>query len=47
MGKDEEKSDRVKIEGDWIDAIKRAFKKKPPKEGWPKGDEAKSDKGKK
>ena len=29
------KPDRVKIEGDWMDAIKRAFKKKRPKGGWP------------
>jgi hypothetical protein len=30
------KEDRVKIEGDWKDAIKKPLAKKKPAEGWPK-----------
>ena len=30
------KEDRVKIEGDWKDAIKKSLVKKKPAEGWPK-----------
>jgi hypothetical protein len=30
------KEDRVKIEGDWKDAIKKSLGKKKPAEGWPK-----------
>lgn len=30
------KAERVKIEGDWEDAIDKALSKKRPKEGWPK-----------
>ena len=32
------KPDRVKIEGDWEDAIDKALEKKRPNEGWPKDD---------
>lgn len=28
--------DRVKIEGDWEEAVKRALGKKRPPEGWPR-----------
>lgn len=31
-------ADRLKIEGDWEDAVKRALKKPQPIEGWPKAD---------
>lgn len=34
------KAERVKIEGDWEDAIDQALDKKRPKEGWPKPDKA-------
>jgi len=30
------KSDILKIEGDWKDAMKRSLKKKKPPAGWPK-----------
>ena len=30
------KPERVKIEGNWEDAIDQALDKKRPKEGWPK-----------
>lgn len=30
------KPERVKIEGDWEDAIDTALEKERPKEGWPK-----------
>ncbi len=30
------KEDRVKIEGDWKEAIKKSLEKKKPAEGWPK-----------
>ena len=29
------KPDRVKVEGDWEDAIGKALKKPRPKDGWP------------
>lgn len=38
------KPDRVKIEGDWQDAMKKALAKKRPADGWPK---AKPDRKKK
>lgn len=28
--------ERVKIEGDWEEAVKKALRKERPKEGWPK-----------
>lgn len=28
--------DRVKIDGDWTEAVKKALQKKRPEEGWPK-----------
>jgi hypothetical protein len=30
------KAKRLKIEGDWQDAVTKSFKKKKPPEGWPK-----------
>lgn len=30
------KPDTVKIEGGWVQAVKKALKKKRPAEGWPK-----------
>lgn len=30
------KEERVKVKGDWSNAIKKALKKKRPKTGWPK-----------
>lgn len=30
------KPDRVKVEGDWGDALKKALAKKKPPGGWPK-----------
>jgi hypothetical protein len=30
------KEERLKIEGNWKDAMKRALQKKRPAEGWPK-----------
>jgi hypothetical protein len=30
------KPQRLKIEGDWKEAVARSFKKKKPPEGWPK-----------
>jgi len=30
------KPEVLKLNGDWKDAIKRAFQKKRPKQGWPK-----------
>lgn len=30
---------RLKVDGDWDDAMKSAVKKKKPPEGWPKPDE--------
>ena len=30
------KEDRLKLEGDWKDAIKKSLEKKKPAEGWPK-----------
>ncbi len=30
------KPEVLKIEGNWKDAIKKALRKKHPKEGWPK-----------
>lgn len=29
------KAERVKIEGEWASAVKKALEKKRPKEGWP------------
>jgi hypothetical protein len=34
-GKPGPEPDRVKIEGDWEEAVKRALGKKRPPEGWP------------
>ena len=31
------KPDRVKIDGDWENALGKALKKKRPKDGWPSG----------
>ena len=33
------KPERVKTDGDWQDAVKKALKKPRPKEGWPKPDD--------
>jgi len=30
------KEERLRIEGNWKEALKKALKKKRPKEGWPK-----------
>jgi hypothetical protein len=30
------KEERLQIQGDWKDAVKRSFQKKKPIEGWPK-----------
>jgi hypothetical protein len=30
--------ERLVIEGDWKDAVKKALKKRKPPEGWPKSD---------
>jgi hypothetical protein len=27
---------KLKVEGDWTDAVRKALKKKRPAEGWPK-----------
>lgn len=37
------KSDRLKIIGDWQDAMKKAVKKKKPREGWPDKSKKKSE----
>ena len=29
------KPDNLKVEGDWEDAMKKALRKKRPKDGWP------------
>ena len=29
-------ADRLKIDGNWKDAVKKSFEKKKPAEGWPK-----------
>ena len=36
------KPERVKIEGDWEEAVEKALKKKRPKEGWPDHKDEKS-----
>ena len=41
------KPDRVKIKGDWEDAVKKALEKKRPKEGCPKDGDVKDDEGEK
>ena len=33
------KRKRVKIEGDWQDAVKKALEKERPREGWPEDDD--------
>ena len=33
------KPERVKIEGDWENAIDKALEKKRPEDGWPKDDD--------
>ena len=33
------KPDRLHIDGDWEEAVKKALKKKRPKEGWPSPEE--------
>ncbi len=38
------KPDTVKIDVDWEDAVKKALKKKKPKEGWPETDKGKNKK---
>jgi len=30
------KSDRLKIRGDWKQAVRKSFEKKKPPDGWPK-----------
>jgi hypothetical protein len=35
-GKRGPKPDRVKVGEDWEEAVKKALKKKRPKDGWPK-----------
>lgn len=35
-GKSGPEPDRLKIEGDWEEAIKRALAKKRPPQGWPR-----------
>lgn len=37
------KPDRVKIDEDWEEAVKRALKKKRPKDGWPKDGDSQAD----
>ena len=36
-GKRGPKEERLKINGNWKDAVKKSFLKKKPKDGWPKG----------
>jgi hypothetical protein len=37
--------ERLKIEGDWEDAVKKAMGKKRPKEGWPEPEHDKRQSG--
>lgn len=37
------KEDRLKIKGDWEDAVKKALQTKRPDEGWPEPEEGKKD----
>lgn len=37
------KEERVKINGDWKDAVSEALKKPRPSDGWPDSDKKKSD----
>lgn len=39
--------DRLKIEGDWKDAAKKAIRKATPSEGWPKREDWREDRDKK
>ena len=31
--------EELKVEGDWEEAVKKALKKKRPKDGWPEGED--------
>jgi hypothetical protein len=42
-GKPGPKPDRLKIEEDWENAIKKALRKERPQEGWPEPEKPKSD----
>ena len=35
--------ERVKVDGDWKDAVALALRKKRPKGGWPRGDDRHDD----
>jgi hypothetical protein len=37
--------ERLKIEGDWVEAMKRALGKKRPPEGWPRPGKKRAKKG--
>ena len=41
------KPDRVKIDENWEDAVKKALEKKRPEEGWAKDGDVKEDESKK